>query len=307
MGCDLAESIPSLIAALNMLIFEAGSSTIWFVGAVSPVVAVFRMSPASAEQIMGVVNQRPTWLVQQSVVQVKYGEHEVLVVEDTRALELSTRSDVSMTSEPRFQRLLGQLIRKLTDREEVIRRCSLVLDAVNFQDAPSMDEVFEELICRHLLTPYNFVQLAELMRHVGRSDLARRVDHKSRRYGFEVAEDESVLPQQLDRGRALVRFDMTGKQPMSEKISNMMDGFSMILFKTAHPILWYLACVSDLEHHLYFVTNRKHLRRITDSARNGHPWLHDLGIVTVLADTERIPLSAKGMSCLYYSMECGVL
>ena len=292
--CDLAECIPSLVSALNMLVFKSGSSTIWFMGAMSPIAAVFRMSPANAERVMDVVNQKPTWLIEHSVVKVECGEHSIQISEDTISLE-SSRSEALQSAEAKFHRLVKQLISNLTGQEEIVKRCSVALDQEHFNNTSSMGEVFDDLIRWRMLTPYNLVQLAELMSQVGRSDLSKWVYRKSRQYGFMAADNESVLPQELDAGRVLVRFDVKGKQPTGEKITNIMDGFSMIMFKTALPILWYLACITYEEHHLYFVMKKRNVKRIIESARNGHPWLADVGIVMVLADEDRVAIVAKGM------------
>ncbi|XP_062504675.1 ankyrin-1-like [Corticium candelabrum] len=292
-GCDLTESVSSLFSALNMLVFESGSSTIWFMGSTS-FEAIFHMNISDAEKVMSVARQKPIWLLQLFMLHVQCGEDIVSIVVDPTPLELSLKSDVSLTLDPKFQRLIGSLVKRLSDRDEIIRCCSLVLDDDDFVDSLSLDEVFEELLCRHLLTPYNYVQLAELMRQAGRSDLAQMVERRSRRYGFMVSDNDGILPQCVEPGRVVVKFSVQGKQPLEEKISNMIDGFSMILFKTALPVLWYLACVAGESHQLYFVTTKKNLRRIFDSARNGHVWLQDLGIVTVTVGMETVSVVRKG-------------
>lgn len=299
-NCNLAECIPSLLLALSMFVTKSGLSTIWFMGVMAPVTVAFRMTPENAEQVMDIVNQKPAWLIEHSAINVECGEHSIQMFEDLASLESSVSSLISepvseamQSLDARFHRLVNQLVGNLTGQEEIVKRCSLVLNQENFNNPTLLGEVFDDLIRWRLLTPYNLIQLAELMSQVGRSDLSKRIYRKSRKYGFMIAEDEGILPQELDGGRVLVRFDVKGKQPTGEKITNIMDGFSMIMFKTALPILWYLACVSNEEHHLYFVTKQRNVKRIIESARNGHPWLIDVGIVMVETDTDQVVILRK--------------
>ena len=90
--------------------------------------------------------------------------------------------------------------------------------------------------------------------------------------------------------RSLLRLELVGKRPTLEAIRNIMDAASMVLFQTATPTLWYLACVENVNFRLYFVIRNRELDGLMNAARNQVKWMKDLMIASVTVGSETVEL-----------------